>query len=137
MVPFKNLSAFDGAPPKDDENRKIAGGPLYSLSEVQALTQQTDALKLWTRRCIQDVAKLGFDTDDVGGLIRELSEQDYRDSEWCDNGKEAWAACDAYMLKRLEFIETAGKYLRIDYFLKFALGKTGKLLLIVSCHTSN
>ncbi len=136
MVPFKNLSAFDGIPPEDGENRKIARGPLYSLADVQALTLQAETLNLWTRRCIQDVAKLGFDTDDVGGLIRELSEQDYRDSEWCDNGK-SWAACDAYTLKRLEFIENAGKYFRIEYFLKFALSKTGKLLLIVSCHTSN
>ncbi len=136
MVPFKNLSAFNGVPPTAGENRKIAGGPLYLLANVQALTLQADTLNLWTRRCIQDVAKLGFDTDDVGGLIRELSEQDYRDSEWCDNGK-SWAACDAYTLKRLEFIEAAGKSFRIEYFLKFALGKTGKLLLIVSCHTSN
>jgi hypothetical protein len=130
------LSAFNGVPPTAGENRKIAGGPLYLLANVQALTLQADTLNLWTRRCIQDVAKLGFDTDDVGGLIRELSEQDYRDSEWCDNGK-SWAACDAYTLKRLEFIEAAGKSFRIEYFLKFALGKTGKLLLIVSCHTSN
>jgi hypothetical protein len=136
VVPFKNLSAFNGVPPTAGENRKIAGGPLYLLANVQALTLQADTLNLWTRRCIQDVAKLGFDTDDVGGLIRELSEQDYRDSEWCDNGK-SWAACDAYTLKRLEFIEAAGKSFRIEYFLKFALGKTGKLLLIVSCHTSN
>lgn len=136
MVPFKNLSAFNGVSPKDGESRKIAGGPLYPLADVQALTLQPGSLNLWTRRCMQDVAKLGFDADDVGGLIRELTEQDYRDSEWCDNGK-SWAACDAYTLKRFEFIEAAGKSFRIEYFLKFALGKSGKLILIVSCHTSN
>lgn len=137
MVTFKNVSAYDGKPPGDGESRKIAGGPLYDLAEIQALSAQPDSVKLWTRRCIDKAADLGFDAAGVGGLIRELSKQDYRDSEWCENGKGGVAASDAYMLQRIERIEAANKSYRIEYFLKFALSQTGKLVLMVSCHTSN
>lgn len=135
MVPFKNLSAFDGVPPKDAESRKIAGGPLYGLADIQTVSAIPDAVNLWTPKCRRDVANLALDTADVGAMIRELVESNYRDSEWCDNGMGAWAACDAYSLQRLEHMEKAGKSLRVEYFLKFALSKTGKLVLIVSCHT--
>ena len=135
MVTFKNLSAYEGTPPKDGESRKITGGPLYKLAEIQALAATPDAVKLWTGKCRRDVANLTLDAADVGALLQELTERDYRDSEWCDNGKGAWAACDAYNLRRNEYVETAGKTLRIEYFLKFALSKTGKLVLMVSCHT--
>ena len=37
--------------------------------------------------------------------------------------------------RRNEYVETAGKTYRMEYFLKFALSKTGKLVLMVSCHT--
>ncbi len=137
MVIFKNLSAFGGNPPGDGGSRKIAGGPLYDLTEIQALSAQPDSVKLWTRRCVDKAADLGFDAAGVGGLIRELLKQDYRDSEWCENGKGGAAACDAYTLSRLERVEASNKSYRIEYFLKFALSKTGALVLMVSCHTSN
>ena len=137
MVIFKNLSAFGGNPPGDGGSRKIAGGPLYDLPEIQALSAQPDSVKLWTRRCVDKAADLGFDAAGVGGLIRELLKQDYRDSEWCENGKGGAAACDAYTLSRLERVEASNKSYRIEYFLKFALSKTGALVLMVSCHTSN
>ena len=44
-------------------------------------------------------------------------------------------ACDAYNLRRNEYVETADKTFRMKYFLKFALSKTSKLVLMVSCHT--
>lgn len=137
MVTFKNLSAYEGAPPKDGGSRKITGGPLYELAKIQALSAQPGSVKLWTRRCVDKAADLGFDAAGVGGLIRELSNQDYRDSEWCENGKGGTAACDAYTLSRLEHVEATNKSYRIEYFLKFALSKTGTLVLMVSCHTSN
>lgn len=135
MVTFKNLSAYDGALPKDGEGRKIATRPLYRLTEIQALAATSDAVNLWTAKCRRDVANLALDAADVGVMLQELTERDYRDSEWCDNGKGAWAACDAYTLRRLEYLESAGKSFRMEYFLKFALSKTGKLVLMVSCHT--
>ena len=135
MVPLRNLSAYNGDPPLAGNTRKLLVGPLYGLSVVQALTHTPSALSLWTQKCKRDVANLGFDTADVGELIRELTERDYRDSEWCENGRGAWAACDAYTLRRLEFLEKAGKSLPMEYYLKFALSKNGTLLLMVSCHT--
>jgi hypothetical protein len=124
MVTSRNLSSFDGVPPAEGENRKIAGGPLYSLLKMQALTEQPDTVKLWTTKCRQDAANLALDSADIGEMIRELATSDYRDSEWCDNGKGSWAACDAYTLTGREFNEFAGKWLRIEYFLKFAESRT-------------
>ena len=137
MVTLKNLSAYNGTPPIDGENRKIAAGPLYALARIQALTELSDSVKFWTKSCRRRAANLTLDPTDVGNMIRELKEQDYRDSEWCDNGKSYWAACDAYTLIRNEYLENAGKWFRMEYFLKFAESRTGKLVLIVSCHTSN
>lgn len=137
MVIYKNLSAFNGVPPAVNEERKITGGPLYELAKIQALTEQPETVNLWTAKCRRDAANLTLDTSDLGEMIRELTNNDYRDSEWCDNGKDSWAACDAYTLKRSEFVERAGKWFSIVYFLKFAESKTGKLVLMVSCHTSN
>ena len=135
MVPLRNLSAYNGDPPQVGNTRKLLVGPLYGLDVVQAMTHTPSALSLWTQKCKRDAANLGFDTADVGELIRELTDRDYRDSEWCENGRGAWAACDAYTLRRLEFLEKAGKSLPMEYYLKFALSKNGTLLLMVSCHT--
>ena len=69
-------------------------------------------------------------------MIRELRADSYLHSEWCENGKGAWAACDAYRLSRHEWIERAGKALAMDYFLKFAVNRSGHLVLAASCHLS-
>jgi len=137
VVIFTNLSAYDGVPPADGETRKIAGGPLYDLARVKVLTELPDAVNLWTAKARRDVANLTMAPADVGGMIRQLTERDYRDSEWCDNGKGCCAACDAYALTRDEYVEHAGKSYRMVYFLKFAESRTGRLVLIVSCHTSH
>ena len=44
------------------------------------------------------------------------------------------AACDAYSIRRLEVIPATSKAMPVGYFLKFAIGKTGCLVLMVSCH---
>lgn len=137
MVLLRNLSAYNGEPPGDGKLRKIAGGPLYDLARIKALTKLPDAVNLWTAKARRDVANLGLEPADVGGMIRQLTERDYRDSEWCENGKGSCAACDAYEFTRDEYVEHAGKSYRMMYFLKFAESRTGKLVLIVSCHTSN
>lgn len=137
MVTLRNLSAYNGVPPVEGETRKISGGPLYELAKIQALTEQPDTVKFWTEKCRKNAADLTLDPTDVGEMIRELTNNDYRDSEWCDNGKNSWAACDAYRLVRNEFLANTGKKFRIEYFLKFAKSKTGNLVLMVSCHTSN
>ena len=114
---------------------KIAGGPLYDLAKLQALAKEDGSLKLWTDKCRKDVRKW-FDDDfeHVVALIVALRAADYIDSEWCLNGKDAMAACDAYSLSLMEPVAGISKPVRTEYFLKFAESKTGALVLLVSCH---
>jgi hypothetical protein len=59
----------------------------------------------------------------------------YTGSEWCKAQPTGpWAACDAYTLSRDEWIEATHSYMHIDYYLKFAISKTGTLLLSASNH---
>jgi hypothetical protein len=44
-------------------------------------------------------------------------------------------AADAYSLRRSEWVAAARKDMLIEYFVKFAIGRSGSLVLIVSCHT--
>jgi hypothetical protein len=134
MVTFIIVSEYSGGPIPGDRV-KIGGGPLYSLERVQGLVRAPAQLTLWTKRCRLKVQELGWDAEDVAELVAALRPADYQDSEWCDNGKGAWAACDAYSIRRSEWIEAARKEMTVEYFLKFAIGKTGALVLMVSCHT--
>lgn len=133
MVTFLIVSEYSGGPTPGDRV-KIGGGPLYPLDRVQGLVTKSGSIFLWTTKCRRDVPNLGWDEDDVAELIQSLKPGDYKDSEWCGNGK-AWAACDAYTIRRREWVETARKEMTVEYFLKFAIGKTGALVLMVSCHT--
>lgn len=135
-----NVSAYQGIPPPDGAaDRRIAGGPLYSVTDVLALLGTGEsALVPWTRKCKDDLMRLALDIPGVQELIREaLQHGRYRNSEWCvQNPTGPWVACDAYQLRRSEWVEAAYKDMSFEYYVKFAIGKTGKLLLIVSCHES-
>lgn len=116
---------------------KIEGGPLYDLARVKQLVDDPDCIHLFTRTCIGDVHKLfDSDTEQVAALMQSLDPRDYIDSEWCDNGKSGVAACDAYRIRRSEVMAATGKSATLEYFVKFAVGKSGKLMLLVSCHLS-
>ena len=137
MVKLFVLSEYSTNPPSElgTDRIKISGGPLYELARVQTLVQDEDRLKAWTEKCRKDVRKW-FDDDlqRVVDLITDLKESNYIDSEWCGNGKGAIAASDAYSLRRTETAPATGQSLRMEYFLKFAVNKTGTLVLMVSCH---
>lgn len=136
MVRKSILSEYSSNPPSAAGRLKIeADGPLYELARVQALVGDEKRLFLWTTKCIKDVQNL-FDSDlqRVAELVQCLKASDYIDSEWCDNGKGALAACDAYGIRRVETVPASGKRMTIEYFVKFAIGKTGRLVLMVSCH---
>lgn len=137
MVKRIVISEYSLNPPEDGEGRaKISNGPLYDLSRVQKLAA-AGGLKTWTDRCDKTVYDLfAGDLGEVADLLGHLRPVHYRDSEWCTNGRNAWAACDAYALHRLEWVASLGKEMTIEYFVKFAVGKTGQLLLLVSCHLS-
>ncbi|NKC13647.1 MAG: hypothetical protein GKR94_16095 [Gammaproteobacteria bacterium] len=58
----------------------------------------------------------------------------FRGSEWCKHSPNGpWAACDAYSLARRERMPYGRTQMDVEYYVKFAVAKTGKLL-IVSCH---
>jgi hypothetical protein len=112
-------------------------GPLYELQRVQAIAAGGDGVYLWTHNSGRDIASLAWDTSDVAKLLGELQANGrFLQSEWCDNGRGAWAACDAYSITRLEWNAYAHKHLSITYYLKFAVSKTGQVILIASCHVS-
>lgn len=122
----------------DNVDRTIAGGPLYSSECVTALVENDGSnLRTWTKKCLLDMQqKLGIDNDGAAELISETVRQGrYLTSEWC-RGTYAvhWAACDAYSLTRKEWNNYAHKELTVEYYLKFAISKSGEVLLLVSCH---
>jgi hypothetical protein len=77
---------------------------------------------------------LDWSEDNVAQLLADLHPHQYIDSEWCTNGFGVWAGCDAYEVQRRDWVKTANKEMNMVYFVKFAIGKTGALVLIVSCH---
>lgn len=136
-----NLSAYSGAvPPMVAQGQRLIGNePLYDGQEVLTLLEVgAQVLIPWTRKCEADLQRFSMDHDDALALIREaITHGKYRDSEWCEQKPSGpWAACDAYQLHRQEWVEKAHKYFSYEYYVKFAIGKTGKLLLLVSCHLS-
>lgn len=137
MVKLIVVSEYSSNPPVGPwtDRIKIGNGPCYGLARVQDLVLDEDQLNAWTEKCRKDVRKW-FDDDlqRVADLIGSLKESDYIDSEWCENGKGAVAACDAYSIRRVERAPANGQVLRMEYFLKFAVSKTGTLVLMVSCH---
>lgn len=141
MVNNVNVSRFDGlAPTVAGADRKIPGGPLYSPDEVLTLLNDkgVSGLTAWTRKCRDDLQKLAWDLDDVLELLCTcLKGGRFRGAEWCvEKEGGPWAACDAYSIYKREWIKAAHKEMDIEYYIKFAIGKTGQLLLLVSCHNS-
>jgi hypothetical protein len=139
MVTFNVVSEYSQDPPTQlGLRQKIAlGRPLYELDRVKGIIKCGSGLLLWTKNCVSNVDGLGWNNTDVIDLILKLQHEDYIDSEWCDNGKGALAACDAYSIECVEWIATANKNMRIEYFLKFAINRLGTMVLTISCHTSS
>ena len=66
MVTSMILSRYVGTPPRDGEDRKIQGGPLYL--DIIDLIDECDTLP-WTKRCIRDVQSLSLDADDIKSMV--------------------------------------------------------------------
>jgi hypothetical protein len=134
VVTFTIVSEYSHTSPAKGGGEKIAGGPLYGLARVKAIVHEGTGLQLWTRDCVKDVQALGWDNADVIELLLQLTEDDYIDSEWCKNGRGAYAACDAYSIRVKERIEALNADRLIEYFVKFAINRLGAMVLTVSCH---
>lgn len=133
MVNSKIISEYSGGPDPGDRV-KIGVEPLYPLDRVKALAADPRQVRLWTKKVAKDVLNLNWSEFDVAELLVELRPHQYIDSEWCTNGFGVWAACDAYEVTRREWVKTVNKEMNMVYFVKFAIGKTGALVLVVSCH---
>lgn len=112
---------------------------MYKIEDVLKILNSGDAhTSLWTRKCVNYVSVLALDIEDIRDLIKEaITHGQYINSEWCvQKPTGPWAACDGYRLLRKEWVEYAHKDMCFEYYIKFAIGKLGKLLLLVSCHMS-
>jgi hypothetical protein len=143
MVNKKNISQYEGSVPTlEHPNRKITGTPIYSQLDVLALIQEkgSQSVIAWTRKCKDDLQKYELDADDILRLIPLcFSGGTFLGSEWCQQSPNGcWAACDAYRIYVKQWTANANKDLDFDfeYYIKFAIGKTGQLLLLISCHLS-
>jgi hypothetical protein len=140
MVNTMNVSKYSDAPPPegvDNAARKIKGGPLYSKEEIlPLLANDGSAVIAWTNKCKADLQKESLDVTDVAQYIRVcLRSGTFKGSEWCKQKPTGpWAACDAYQIFVNKWLDTARREMEFEYYVKFAIAKTGKLLLTVSCH---
>ena len=139
MVSSIIISQYSGELPKSEKDRKIKGQttPLYGSSDVLGLLDQ-GKLIAWSNGCARDMQKWCLDQDDIESLTKYAIEYgQYLGSEWCQPKQNGpWAACDAYRFIRKEWNEDAYKEMDFEYYIKVAIGKTGKILLLASCHPS-
>ncbi|MEI6858506.1 MAG: hypothetical protein V5788_01730 [Shewanella sp.] len=140
MVSGRIVSLHSGPLPNSNTDRKIKGlqGPLYDSDKVLEILSNKQPIA-WANKCISDMQKWSFDGDDLEELTRYAIEHgQYIDSEWCTNKPNgAFAACDSYHFTRREWNENAYKEMSFDYYVKIAIGKSGKILLLASCHPSS
>lgn len=135
-----NISKYSGIPPKDGADksaRKIEGGPLYSKEEIEPLLSNNgSSVVAWTNKCKADLQKESLDVSDVAQFIaRCLKSGRFKGSEWCKQKPTGpWAACDAYQVFIGRWVDAAHKEMEFEYYIKFAIAKTGKVLMTVSCH---
>ena len=138
MVSKKIISLYGAELPEIGKEREIQGGPLYDKDQILQLLTEEKNIIVWTSKCADDLQYWGIDLEDVTELIRTgLDKGIFLGSQWCEQKKNGpWAACDAYRISRVEWSNVAHKGISVEYYIKFAINKTGKLLLVVSCHLS-
>jgi hypothetical protein len=141
MVNTINLSCYSGSlPPTVNKGRtKISGGPLYDCKTVLSILEQGESvIRPWTKKCVSDLQKYSMDHSDILELLQHaLRIGNFKGSEWCvakENGP--FAACDSYQVFRDEWVPYAQKFMQIEYYVKFAIGRTGNIILVASCHGS-
>lgn len=143
MVSSLNLSLYSGSPPQNsDGDLKISDGPLYSKESVMKILTDlgADSINVATRRANRHIKKHDLDIDDgvLKLLIYALKSGKYLNSQWCEHGKgNTWSACDSYSVVEKKWNDYMYGYLETKWYIKFAIGKSGKLILIVSCHSSD
>ena len=135
------VSQFVGkGPPREGACRKIPGGPLYEAGDVlDLLDPYPPVVEAWTRRCRLDVLNWKLEEEDVCELVKIAVESpnQFHDSEWCLQEVDGpWAACDAYTVKCRKWRPHAKIKSGMKFYVKFAIARTSRKLLLVSCHPS-
>lgn len=140
-----NYSEYIGQIPfgvdRANADRSIQNGPIYDPKRVLDIANRgAEFVRPSTYRCHLDMEDMDFDLDDVANLVvSALTVGSYIGSEWCQitDPPGHWAACDAYKVARSIYDEKQSTFKNKKYYLKFAIGRSGQILLIVSCHISN
>ena len=131
------VSRFDNQnDPHAKASRAITGGPLYPRDEILDLVRNHVNVTPVTEKAIKDVQNLCLDNPGLLDLLADcVTSGRFIGSEWCEIGSSgALAACDAYHLCRREWNQYAHKELPVEYYVKFCIGKTGQVVLLISCH---
>jgi hypothetical protein len=138
MVNTTIVSRYTGTGvPLGGAHLKITGGPLYPRADVLDLIEKSTRISAPTKNGAADIAKLKLtDQTELADLLKDtVTRGRFISSEWCRTADDGpWAACDAYELKRKEWNEYAYKELEFAYYVKFCIGKTGQVILLISCH---
>lgn len=136
-----NVSQFPGRLPDkvaSGGDRRISDSPIYDTAELVTLAE-AENVQLWSTGARRDAAKWSLDIPDISRLIvAAIQRGRFLGVEWCEAGRGGpWAACEAWVITQREWVETAGKYMDITYYLKFAISRTGSILLMASNHPEN
>lgn len=113
--------------------RLITAGPLYPIDDVQELLGHgVIATSLFTTDAGADAADECLSLADVIKIVKEAIEHGrYKNSQWCRHSSEGpFAPCDAYSIRRKNISGVTS-----NFYVKFAISRTGALLLIFSCHS--
>lgn len=137
----RNISRFPGPVPEEvagGGNRLISEAPIYERAEVLALAEEED-VNLWSNGARRDAAKWSLDIGDLSSLIAAAVQGGrFVRAEWCQQRPNGpWAACEAWTVTRSEWMDNAGKWMEISYYFKFAISRTGTILLMASNHPEN
>ncbi|MCY0852603.1 hypothetical protein [Cupriavidus sp. D39] len=143
----KNVSQYAGASPSESGgDRQIQGrthAPLYDpaalialLDEVIAEDESDATIISFTEKCAKDAQKYELDDQQLAALVKDaVLKGTYKGAEWCEkNPNGPWAACDVYVLIRLEWNKYAYKDITQEYYVKLAINRSGKVILLVSMH---
>lgn len=140
MVSSKIISRYSkGGAPGPGASRRISGGPLYPQPEVLELLTKAAEVRPVTKVCIDDVQILKLSCDKLNLLLRTaITNGRYLNGQWCETGKPGvWAACDAYKLVWHASNDADDDEPGLPLYVKFCIGKTGVIMLLISCHTSD
>lgn len=135
-----NLSIYNrGQPPGLGRSRYI-DGPIYGKTDAKnlALAHQQELSTVESRNHAQDMGLSASQISDL--LVLAIDSGFYHTSEWCiqsvvkAKNKAFWVATDVYLVTRVETDHKTGNEVVRDYYLKFGISRSGKMILFISNH---